>query len=299
MFGPLVIRLSSEEKPYRGMTYGSDTNQWPGNRVNVIMFHKPGWENRGDWFRFNLEHEFGHVISNRTYAYPMKLVDDLNKLHTNVPEFHSLGWGDNSRVSRDELLKSSTAILTRQYDPSLTDATYLVNEEWADMFAFWRNPDSIDQTDRFDTIRRKFVETVLVDITNVRYRIIMSPEELMGLVEWDDEYGDGNDELSTVEARSDLYLVAQMRKDLEGVEGLDVSSINEDHPVVSGALSPGEATTILGRSQENPDWILHMKEDGKIGWTHIGLLDWSGVDKDKLHSLPNNAIDVLYGLVED
>lgn len=288
LFGSLVVRLSSEAKPYYGITYGSDLHDVPGNRINVIMFHKPGWENRGDWFKFNLEHEFGHVISNRTYAYPMTLVNELNERYDHVPEFHTRGWGDGSRISTEKLRESATPVVTRQYDPALTDPTYLVNEEWADMFLFWRYPERIGRTDDFDTIRHRFVKTALVEIINVRYRIRMGPEELMG-----------DDELPTVKARSDLYLVAEMRKDLEGVEGLDVTSINEDHSVVSGALHPGESTTILGISQDKPDWVLHMKEDGRIGWTHTDLLDWSGVDKDKLHSLPDNAIDVLYGLVED
>ena len=288
LFGSLVVRLSSEAKPYYGITYGSDLHDVPGNRKNVIMFHKPGWENRGDWFKFNLEHEFGHVISNRTYAYPMTLVNELNERYDHVPAFHTRGWGDGSRISTEKLRESATPVVTRQYDPELTDPTNLVNEEWADMFLFWRYPERIGRTDDFDTIRHRFVETALVEIINVRYRIRMGPEELMG-----------DDELPTVKARSDLYLVAEMRKDLEGVEGLDVTSINEDHSVVSGALHPGESTTILGISQEKPDWVLHMKEDGRIGWTHTDLLDWSGVDKDKLHSLPDNAIDVLYGLVED
>ena len=42
--------------------------------------------------------------------------------------------------------------------------------------------------------------------------------------------------------------------------------------------------------------VLNISEEGEIGWTHIGLLDLSGVDLATLLALSDNAIAELQGL---
>jgi len=311
--GHLDIRLAVEGPAYYAETFAYDPDGFRDNNYNIIKFFKPGWENRGDWFKFNLVHEIGHVISNRVHGYPMKRVSILNYQFEGDRLFSLQGWGEASGEDWiDEMLELralATPVVTRQFDHTITTPSYQVNEEWADMFLFWVYDDRAGQitfshpgsgkaivgSDQFKTygeVRRVFMERNLPTIINARYRIRLSPEELVQLAGW----GDSSIVLARVNARTDNYNDAEMRKNLEGVVNLEARDINEDPTVVAGKLKPGEATTILGRSRSYPRMVLNISEEGEIGWTLTDLLDLSGVDVESLLSLSDNAIAELQGL---
>ena len=311
--GPLDIRLAPEGPEYYAETFGHDSDGFRDNSYNVIKFFKPGWENRGDWFKFNLVHEIGHVISNRVAGYPLKKISILNGQFELDPSFRQQGWGAASGTNwieeRNRLRESATPVVTRQFNHEETDPTYLVNEEWADMFLFWVYDDRAGQTtfshpntgqvivagDRFDTYgeaRRFFMEKNLPQVINARYRIQLSPEELVQLAGW----GDDSTVLPRVNARADNFDDAEMRSNLEGVINLEATDINENPTIVAGKLRPGEATVILGRSRSYPYMVLNISGEGEIGWTHIGLLDLDGMDIGTLLLLSDNAIAELQGL---
>ena len=313
--GPIDIRLASEEKSYFGITYVYDPHGLRDKSYNVILFHELDWQNKGDWFKFNLVHEIAHVIGNRVAGYPVRRVSMLNEEYKSDALFRTQGWGKASGEGwieeRWELRDSATPIVTRQFSHEESDPTYLANEEWADMMLFWIYDDRFGQTtfshpesgwskvgderETYGQVRRRFMERNLQRIFNARYRIRLSPEELVQLAGWA-----SSPELPRVNTRSDLNLVAQMRRKLTSdVKDLKATDINEDHTVVAGALNPGETTTILGRSRWYPHMILNIAEDGEIGWTHIGLLDFSGVDVETLIPLSNDAIDELLGPEDD
>lgn len=314
--GPIDIRLALEAKPFYGITYAYDPDSEHDidKGFNVIMFHEPGWEQSGDWFKYNLVHEIGHVIGNRVAGYPVDRVGLLNDQYKADPLFRTQGWGKASGEDwleeREELRDSATPVVTRQFSPEETDPTYLANEEWADMFLFWVYDDQFGQTtfshpdsgmsiyrspkgesETYGQVRRRFMNNNLPKIINARFRITLSPRELVELAGWSIEAN-----LPRVNAREDLEFVATMRIDLTGVEGLEATHINKDFSVVAGALNPGEMTTILGRSVRHPHMILTIADDGKIGWTHIGLLDVRNVELESLNPLSNDAIDELFGL---
>ena len=309
--GPLDIRLAPEGPAHYAETFAYDPDGFRASSYNVIRFFKPGWEDRGDWFKFNLVHEIGHVISNRV-ADSLNRVSALNDQYKYDPIFRQQGWGAASGEDwigeMEKLRNSATPVVTRQFDHKETDPTDLVNEEWADMFLFWvyddragqitfSHPDTGqvivgDEYKTYGEVRRSFMERNLPRVINARYRIRLSPEELVQLAEW----GDDSTVLPRVNARSDNFGDAEMRKNLEGAVNLEATDINDNPTIVAGKLKPGEATAILGRSRSHPHMVLNISEEGEIGWTHIGLLDLSGVELATLLALSDNAVAELQGL---
>lgn len=153
-------------------------------------------------------------------------------------------------------------------------------------------------TPEFETygeVRRLFMQRNMPNIINARYRIRLSPDEIIDVTDWGDPE---SALLPRVTAREDVFAHVEIRNTLDGAANLDIWNINEDPDIAAGKLRPGEMTTILGRSSSYPHMVLHMTEEGEIGWTHLGLLDLSGVDADKLLPLSDKAILELQGLDE-
>ena len=320
--GPLKIRLAPPGPDHYAETFAAEIapDGTYDNTYNVIEFYRPDWEDRGDWFKFNLVHEIGHVISNRVPKYHARKVNLLNDQFDYDPHFKEQGWGQASgrnwiEERQDIWNNPDTPVVTRQFDPEEEDPSYRVNEAWADMFLFWvyddragqvtfgdsssddslpREPASKEYT-TYGEVRRLFMQRNMPNMINARYRIGLSPEEIIDVTGWGDP---DSALLPRVTPREDLFADAEMRINLEGAVNLDVWNINENPAIVAGKLRLGEMTTILGRSSSYPHMVLNMSEEGEIRWTHIGLLDLSGVDADKLLPLSDKAILELQGLDE-
>lgn len=311
--GPLDIRLSDEQKSFYGITYAYDPERIRDESYNVITFFKDDWE-KSAWFKFNLVHEIGHVINNRVAGFAANQVDRFNQQYSGDPRFRTLGWGEASGddwIEKMNVLRDSPIPqVTRQFDPTQTDSVYQIYEDWADMFLFWVYDERSGQTtfshpnsgrvviggitlqQSAGEIRQDFMESYLPIIMDSRYRIRLTPEELAASVGWITE----GTILPKGHALENLEYVVEMRKDLQDVENLDATDINEDHSIVAGALYPGEVTTILGQSRNHPNMILTIAKDGEIGWSLITLVDLTGMDITSLPQLDDDAIEQLFGL---
>ena len=300
-FGPVKIRLPEGTSNYKAETAPAEQGPdgyWE-NTYNIINSYQPGWEKRGDWFEFNLVHEFAHVLGNRVGGnFPGDRVVRLNNEHSHISGFDDLGWGEASGPDwvkeRKKIWETRGPEVTRQAAPELDGP----NEEWADMFLFWTYEQAGQVTfsvnDEGDA-RRTFMTRNMPRIINARYRILLNPEEMVELAGWD-EFLDPEEDLylPSVTAREDNFAHAEIRQHLEDPVNLDPRHLNSDPMVVAGKLTDGEHTTIFGRSQNLP-YLLHKTAEGEVGWTHIELFDLSEVNVEDLLVLPNDA---RKGLIE-
>ena len=298
-FGSVKILLPDETSKYKAETVAAEQGpdgSWD-NRYNVIKSYDPGWENRGDWFEFNLVHEFAHVLGNRVGGeFPGDRVVRLNNEHSYYPGFDDLGWGEASGPGwvedRKRIWETRGPEVTRQAAPELDGP----NEEWADMFLFWTYEQAGQVTFSSDypgDARRLFMSRNMPRIINARYRILLSPEEMVELAEWD-EFVELEEDLylPSVTAREDNFAYAEIRQHLDDPVNLDPRHLNRDSTVVAGKLTDGELTTIFGRSHNLP-YLLHKTANGEVGWTHMELFDLSEVNVEDLLLLPNDARETL------
>ncbi|MCY4019079.1 MAG: hypothetical protein OXG39_06695 [Chloroflexi bacterium] len=298
-FGRVKILLPDETSNYKAETVAAEQGpdgSWD-NTYNVIKSYDPGWENRGDWFEFNLVHEFAHVLGNRVGGeFPGDRVVILNGQYLHVPGFDDLGWGEasgpNWADTREEIWNRREPEVARQAAPELDGP----NEEWADMFLFWTYEQAgqvIFSSNYLGDARRTFMSRNMPRILNARYRIRLSPEEMVELAGWD-EYVDPEEDLylPPATAREDNFADAEIRQHLKDPVNLDPRHLNRDPMVVAGKLTDGELTTIFGRSHNLP-YLLHKTANGEVGWTHMELFDLSEVNVEDLLLLPNDARKTL------
>jgi len=192
---------------------------------NRDQFNKP-------WFRFNLVHEYGHILNQRVKSSSVILLDK----HMTNPDFsHNtgvivndeyiwerspLGWGDSKVALSDDY-----RIVFGQQN------TYpSANEEWGDMFMYWVYDAFTD--DWAGDIRQSFMHNYLPDILNTAYRRNLDPNTLVNIVlGWDTNANP----LPTTTVITDGRNLNHYTTDLAS------------NP--SGALLPGTDMTIVGRNE--------------------------------------------------
>lgn len=242
-------------------------------------------------------HEFAHVLSNRVGGdFPQDRVVILHGQYPDESDFDNEGWGEAPGPgwvdTRKKVWNRREPEVARQAAPELDGP----NEEWADMFLFWTYEQAGQVTfssNRLGNARRKFMSRNMPRIINARYRILLSPKEMVKQARWDEDVDPGeNPYLPSVTAREDNFTHAEIRKDLDDPLNLDPRLLNRDPTLAAGKLTDGELTTIFGRSHNRP-FLLHKTVEGEVGWTHIELFDLSEVNVENLLVLPNDARERL------